>query len=281
MNKNNKATFTVKKILDEGTASPFPARLMLQMFEFRDAVFNIDKEKSDFDKAYKPIIENFQELNSSIKKLRLLRENHIRDLHSGIVIKNRSDNQIDIEKTIDSEYKSGVKDVFIKGEMTISGLKKVGEFFGVNINFFFGKEKKFNDGSQELLQTHKNNAKFIIDKIKLARETWYSDFNEYRNAFEHDYVNFQEVEYKRSVNGNFEAIFPKISDGSDLLDVLEKIRDRILELVEDSLMFLFSTKLKPFQVIRVIPENERNPNIVKKYAIYVQVENQFVRYGNT
>jgi hypothetical protein len=33
---------------------------------------------------------------------------------------------------------------------------------------------------------------------------------------------FQEVEYKRSVNGNFEAIFPKISDGSDLLDVLEK-----------------------------------------------------------
>jgi hypothetical protein len=62
---------------------------------------------------------------------------------------------------------------------------------------------------------------------------------------------------------------------------LKKIRDRILELVEDSLMFLFSTKLKPFQVIRVIPENERNPNIVKKYAIYVQVENQFVRYGNT
>jgi len=41
MKKNKKDVFVVKKVWDEGTTSPFPARLMLQMFTFRDELLNV------------------------------------------------------------------------------------------------------------------------------------------------------------------------------------------------------------------------------------------------
>ena len=50
--KKEKEVFVVKKVWDEGTASPFPARLMLQMFNFRDELLLNKKVRDEFNKAY-------------------------------------------------------------------------------------------------------------------------------------------------------------------------------------------------------------------------------------
>ncbi|MCK7527130.1 MAG: hypothetical protein MZV64_60735 [Ignavibacteriales bacterium] len=78
----------------------------------------------------------------------------------------------------------------------------------------------------------------------MARESWYKEFNEYRNHIEHHYVDIPQIKYSLTPEGKVSAHFPTIKDGSDLLDMLERIKEKILELVEDTVVFFFSTKLK-------------------------------------
>lgn len=281
MKEVKKEVFIVKKVWDEGTASPFPARLMLQMFTFRDELLN-EKEKSEFNKSYNPILENYKALSLSVKKLKSLQENHIAEVEAGKVVKLRSNGQIDIEKSIDDEYREGIKDFFIKGEITIGGLQKLGNVFGLKIGFFFKEDKKFEKEAQSLEKEWGQNAKFILNKIGSARKIWYEEFNNYRNYIEHHYVEIPDIKYILKSDGKFEIDFPTIQDGGDLVAMLDKIKYEILELVEDTLMFFFNTKLKPGLLIREIPIEERDPKIAIKYAIYGQFKDgQYVRYGNT
>lgn len=202
-------------------------------------------------------------------------------MEEGIVIKIQSNRQINIEKPLDEEYRAGIKDIFIKGEMTISGLPKLGINFGLKIGFFFVDKKKFDKESIELLKNWGGNAKFILEKVRLARETWYKEFNDYRNHIEHHYVEIPEIKYTLNESNKFNVYFPTIKDGGDLLDMLERIKEKILELVEDTVIFFFSTKLNPGLVIKEIPIEERDPKIVKKYRIYARFKDQDVPYGNT
>lgn len=45
MSNKEMQVFVVKKVWDEGTTSPYPARLMLQMFGMRDELIHNEKEK--------------------------------------------------------------------------------------------------------------------------------------------------------------------------------------------------------------------------------------------
>jgi hypothetical protein len=281
MNSKDRPMFVVKKVWDEGTTAPFPARLMLQMFTMRDELIKDEKEKDEFNKTYNPILENYKELSLVITRLKELINKHIKEVEEGSIVKVYSNRQINIEKSIDEEYRAGIKDFFIKGEMTISGLPKLGKCFEMKIAFFFSDKEKFEKESIELVKNYGKNATFILEKIKLARESWYEEFNTYRNHIEHHHVDIPQITYSLTKEGKTKVHFPKIEDGSDLLDMLEKIKEKILELVEDTVIFFFSTKLKPGLVIKKIPAEERDPQIAKKYRIYARFKDKDVPYGNS
>ena len=251
------------------------------MLNIRDALLN-DEDKKKFNEAYNPIIENFKGLLLSIKKLQKLKERHITEVNAGKIVKIRSNRQIDIEYSIDDDYREGIKDIYIKGAITIKGLPNLGKIFGLKIGFFFMDDQKFERELDNFLKEWGLNGEFILYNISEARSTWYEEFNKYRNYIEHHHVKIPNVKYSQQHNGTIKVIFPTNKDGTDLLELLEKLQDKILELVEVTVIFLFSTKLKPGLVIREIPIEERNPEIVKRYAVYMEFQDgTYVRHGKT
>src|SRR6202035_4218717 len=54
--KPEQPSWTVSKLADEGTTSPFMARLFLGMTRLRDAVYDRGSAKDDFDKPYEVVL---------------------------------------------------------------------------------------------------------------------------------------------------------------------------------------------------------------------------------
>lgn len=277
---NNKINFTIRNYLDEGTTSPFIARLMLQMFNLRDSLLLLESERNDFNEMYHPLIENFNELKHIVRKLIELKNNHLKEIQQGIAIKmNPNNRQLTILKPIDTEYRMLIKDYFIKGEIIISSIPRIAKVFDLNVTYFFKETKKFEKGI-ELLKKECFNADFVISHLKLARDGWYQTFNKIRNDIEHRSVKIPNIEYRLDSRLNIIPQFPTDNDGTDLVQMLENITERILELVECCVIFFFSNILRPGQFIKDIPENERNPNKVIRYRLYMRLGDQDVPGGN-
>ncbi|MCK7527131.1 MAG: hypothetical protein MZV64_60740 [Ignavibacteriales bacterium] len=88
------------------------------MFTIRDGLIHDEKEKNEFNKAYNPILENYKELSLVIKRLKELKKKHIEEVEEDGIVKVYSNSQINIEKSIDEDYRAGIKDFFIKGEIS-------------------------------------------------------------------------------------------------------------------------------------------------------------------
>jgi hypothetical protein len=264
------------KIFDEGASSPFPARLILQMCQLRDSLIRDNSMKVDFDKVYAPVLENFQECKLAVHHLKELKNQHIKEVEEGTAVKFHPNGQISIIRTIDDKYRASFKEFFIKGEMVVNGIPRVGEVFGLKTAFFFKKEPTFRKGVEELKKDWNSLAEFIINHLENARLNWYDNFNKIRNDIEHRAIKISKTTYSLNSESKVQVIFPTSEAGVDLVDVLDSLLEKLLELVEACIVFFFSTKLKPGYFIKDIPVQERNPSMVVRYKLYIWIGDQMV-----
>jgi hypothetical protein len=278
-NKSMEKPFTIVKFSDEGTSSPFPARIMLQMCNLRDnLLFNEDRKR--FDEVYATVIDNFMEIKLAAKELRQLEEQHNIELHQGIAASIQVNGHITINKPIEIQYRAIIKEFFIKGQIIIAALPRVGKVFGLRTAFFFADDDKYEKSSKQLENISKN-ACFVLDHLKWARSGWYKAFNDIRNTIIHDVFKFPHIKYEVDPESNILAKYPLLSDKVDNCTLLQQFIDRLIELVECCVVFYFSTKLKDGQIIIDIPENKRNPDKVIRYQLCMNIGGQIVPLGNT
>jgi hypothetical protein len=255
-------------LMDEGTSSPFVARLLYQVYKILDTVSTSEKEKNEFKASYNVIFENARATFKIIKKLRRLRDEHEQKLKNGMLIRIESGNSISILEPIDDEYRECVKDFFIKGEIAIEGIIALADAWNLKIDFFFKKEKKFDRGSIELIESRREQGEWIIENVRWARDNWYEKFNETRNLIIHHNYHIPNVRYDIVNKRSVVARFPTLEDGRDILEHLEYVFPLYMELIEECVVFILSTRMQPYQHIKEIPENERNHEIPIRYEIY-------------
>jgi len=271
--------YTAKIIIDEGTSSPFPARLMGQMFNLRDKLIRDKKKRQAFNNAYNPILDNFMELKTTVKELKEIQDQHLKEVAEGGAVIIHPNRQISVIRPIDTRYRALIKDFFIKGEMIISGIPGVGKEFDIRIGFFFGDANKFKKGVDKLRVAWKELCEPVIQDLEYARSTWYKDFNDIRNDIEHKTLKVPPIEYHLDGNAKVSVHFPDFVPNHSVLVTMEHLTDRILELLEDCIVFMFATRLEPGLLIKIIPENERDPANVIKYKLCMRIGNQVVPVG--
>lgn len=86
-------TWIISKAYDEGTGSPFMARLFLGVLKIREQLYGSDRKKrDDFDRAYESILMNLHSARAAAKEIRDLVQNHRSEISQGIcVIKTGTD----------------------------------------------------------------------------------------------------------------------------------------------------------------------------------------------
>src|SRR3990172_1853862 len=94
------------KASDEGSSSPFMARLFIGLLNFRDQLFLLSADEairqqlmSDFDSKYKPLFEAARSTRDAGRDLLLTLSNYLESIDRGETIK-IIDGQIQILKTI-------------------------------------------------------------------------------------------------------------------------------------------------------------------------------------
>jgi hypothetical protein len=153
--------------------------------------------------------------------------------------------------------------------------------FGLKVSFLFGKQERFQKGCSQLIQDWGENGTMIVEYVEAARAEWYQDFNDFRNSIEHKSPIFPSISYELTSNGKVKVLFPVFRNGQPLLTVLHSLEYSMLELVERCILFFFSTKLLPGMIIKQIPPEHRNPDIVVLYRLYGRFGDQDVPYAGS
>lgn len=97
----DETSWVVKKFADEGSSSPFMARLLLSLFKLRDAALPEGDPRDRFDKAYQAVTAPLLDARVRVKNGALW-EDHVRRVQAGEAARVRG-HAIHVDENVDHE----------------------------------------------------------------------------------------------------------------------------------------------------------------------------------
>ena len=164
--RQDETSWTVKKLADEGSQSPFMARLFMGMLRLRDAVFPEAATRDGFDKAYDVVLTSLMSARTSAQDIARIWPEHARKVASGEIARLQGRN-IHIHESVDKEL-ADATDSFLNAATRAlkHGTQRVAAELGVNIGFLFQKQPHFERGLAALQAT---DAPFSRTRSKRCR----------------------------------------------------------------------------------------------------------------
>lgn len=260
--KLDETKIVAQKLANEGTSSPFVARLYLGLLRLRDVIFPDPDSQQAFDELYKSIIENLMNTRSTSAAILGLLNGHFKDLSEGKVGELQG-NTIRIKKTIDNNLSKEVDSFLNSSVRTIKhGMQELIKVLGGDIGFLFKKEATFKKKLQEMEQLDPLLAAYLRETRKWSEPLIFS-----RNAIEHYGWVLPRIKYKE-VSGVIHAEEPEIS-GRKVSDFVKFMIDRICCFVEEVTAHCLQAQMPEGISITEIPLDERDPEIVERFQLTV------------
>lgn len=177
--RSDPAQFVVQKLADEGTNSPFIARLFVGILNLRDAVFPDPAKRDKFYKAYE-VANGFLNVRAVAQEIEQVWNEHVRKVSEGQIAR-RQGPTIQVEENIDKELRKRVESFLNAGVRVLKGMQDVTEVLKVNIGFLFQKAGPFSKGIADLEKTDPDLAEYLRQT-----RTWSERLIMCRNDVEHD-----------------------------------------------------------------------------------------------
>lgn len=261
----------MKKVSDEGSSSPFMARLFVGLLELRDSFHLLDfdeplreQHRSYFDSRFKPLFEAAQATRDSAVEARKLITTHVAAIEEGRVVQIKS-NQFDINETIDSPLSQAIDKLIDQGVVAIkTGLQRMlHDPLGLEIGFIFQKSIQFDKGITECRQSGENH---LADYLDAVRRTWLTDFQKLRVDHEHCGWNLESIKYHLISPSTVDVQLPKIY-GLHVDQFANLTANRVLLFIENMMVYAMVRKCPhPFYVVE-IPKNQRDPANQRRFRI--------------
>ncbi|MCX5814486.1 MAG: hypothetical protein NT178_18380 [Proteobacteria bacterium] len=158
--------WTVIKFADEGTASPFIARLFVGILNLREAVFTDDKKSEEFDKIYKFVVETLMNVRTTSKEITQILAEHNYKVSRG-EIASLHGHVIRIDEPIDSKLRKQVEE-FLNGSVRVlkDGMQKLMMVMKMDISFLYKKQGTFENRVTALAKTQPELAAYLRETRK-------------------------------------------------------------------------------------------------------------------
>jgi hypothetical protein len=244
-------TWTIQKLADEGSTSPFMARLYIGLFQLRDTVYYDPGKRDAFDKRFDVVLSSWTNARMSEKTLMKMWNDHLEKIASGKIA--RLDGQsIRIDEPIDRELKKEVES-FINA--SVRALKQgmqilAKQEFGLDIGFLFKKQPAFEAGVAAMRSTDAP----LADYLEQTR-TWSETLVESRNDIEHDGWMLPRVGYTRQ-GVNIVASEPSVR-GMPFSAFAMTMLDRLCCFIEEFTTHCFQGQFPAELTITELPLNSR------------------------
>jgi len=258
------------KVSDEGTSSPFIARIFMGMLVLRDQLYlmNIDSDSQNnardkFDKQFNPMFEAAQATRDAGKNLIGNFNDYFSSIKSGDSVKIEN-GQIQVIRTIDTELIQDVNKTIDQSVIAIkSALQKIlKKMFAIDIGFLFQKEDIFNDGIKTLRdKSEEPLAEYLI----AVRSNWLWELLTLRNAIEHEGWVLDRIEYYFGQN-RIAVKIPEIN-GVPVNIYVSQTVNRVLLFIENMMVFGMQQFPRYPLFVTEIPKEQRNPKSPERFRL--------------
>jgi len=258
----DQTNWVVQKLADEGSQSPFMARLFMGILRLRDAVYPDPAERENFDKSHELVTSNLLNARIAADEIAQLLEEHFRKVTLGEAARLEG-KTIHIDESIDKELRKEVESFLNAAVRTLKqGMQGFTKGLQVNIGFLFSKQAAFDKGVASLEPTD-----FILaDYLREAR-VWSERLTQCRNAIEHEGWMLPRISYSRTSNG-IKVGEPSIS-GQPVSKFVRFMLDRLCCFVEEVTVHCLQRKLPPGITITEIPLAQRSREVPERFKMTV------------
>jgi hypothetical protein len=258
--RRDEMQLTLQKIADEGSRSPFVARLFMGILRLRDAVYPDPAGRADFDRAHELVTSSLWNARTSVQEITQLWEGHVRKVTSGEVARLRG-RTVEVDESIDRELRGrteGFLNVAVRALK--QGMQSIAKELDVDIGFLFQKDALFKRGIAAL----KANDPALAEYLRGTR-TWSERLVNCRNAVEHDGWALPRVDYSHTDSG-IGANEPSIS-GRPVTAFVTLMLDRLLCFFEEFTVHCIQRRLSSGFTIMEIPLAERLAEAPERFTL--------------
>lgn len=257
--------WVIKKFADEGSSSPFMARLLLGIFRLRDAALSEGTERDGFDTAYQAVTTPLFDSRARMKKITELWEYHARRVQAGEIARVRG-RAVHVDQNVDHDLGQET-DAFLSATTRAlkTGMQRVALELGVNIGFLFQKQAPFEDGLDALSTQDAALAAYF----RQTRDQWSEMLVGRRNAIEHEGWRLPDVVYVRTGSG-VRANEPHV-DGLPITEFAAFMFDRLSCFVEEVTVHLLQRRLLCGITITEVPRELRAAEAPERFRVTLDV----------
>ncbi len=250
----------VEKFLDEGTSSPFIARLFLGILRLADTVFLDHAKKEEFGNVYNSLAMAMLNTRTTAQEITQILYEHTRKLSQGEIGQIHGQ-VIRIEDPIDRELRRQVESFLNSAVRAIKqGMQDVTKGLHVNIGFLFKKPSTFANGVVELEKSDPHLAEYL----RQSRE-WSERLVDSRNAVEHEGWMLPKIKYSCD-SGGICAEEPQIS-GQQVSEFVNFMMDRLSCFVEEVTAHCLQLRMQSGISITEIPILRRQLEIPLRFQV--------------
>jgi hypothetical protein len=243
--------WVIQKAADEGSQSPFMARILIGVFRLRDAVYPQPADRVVFDARYSVATAALTTARAAAHDAQRLWTEHAQKVASGEVA--RLDGRtVRVDESIEHPLRQHVE-TFLNASVRAvkQGMHDLGRELGVEIGFLFRKQSAFDAGVAALDVTDAPLAAYL----RATRAAWSEALVQRRNEIEHVGWVLAHPRYRATMNG-VEVVEPEI-DGRRATEYVVSMLDRVTCFVEEFTTHCLQRLLPPDVTQTEIPRGER------------------------
>lgn len=251
----------VQKVADEGSQSPFIARLAMGILRLKDVVFPNPADRDAFDKASQFVFTSFLNTRESARELVEVWLEHLRKVSQGEITRIR-ETTVQIDENIDKHLRKQLEGFLNSAVRTLKqGMQNVTTALQLNIGFLFQKPAPFGKGLTALAVTDPALAEYL----RLARTSWSERLLQSRNAIEHEGWMLPSAKY--SLDGaSIKVDEPSIA-GQPVSDFVATMTDRLACFVEEITAHCLQMRMPRGITITEIPLSERVAEAPERFRV--------------
>jgi hypothetical protein len=260
-----KPSFTIQKMADEGTSTPFVARMYVGLMHLRDVIYGDPKERLGFDKVLGETYSALTAARTAAKEIREMWETHARKVESGQIARLQGDN-IHVEEDLSGELRRRFESFVYSGARALKeGMKNLGRKMGKEIGFMFQKPGSYERGILALQASDPALAAYLQE----TRTAWSERLINIRNAIDHGGWSLPRVEYKQC-NGRVEAKQPLV-EGQPTVEVVELMLDRLSCFAEEFTAHCLQSRMPEGVTLTEIPLPARLAECPERFRLTLRL----------
>jgi len=257
-------SWTMTKIADEGTTSPFMARLFAGILSLRDRIIprgmQRDAFEKEFDKEYEAVLTALENARDAHKKIIAAVQGHREKLATGAIVQRESHN-VKIIEEIDHTLRKEIESFLNAGVRAIKdNQQRVLRRLGIEIGFLYKKQGAFDAGILNARRQHPELAEYLIR----TRQGWSERLIGIRNGL-HSSWTLGRVRY--NVTDIAVTMREPEVDGQPITTFVTDMLDHLLSFIEETTAYGLKTLLPEMVSLREIPIVERRSDFPERFRI--------------